>query len=125
MEKLNIPEGYQQLMPYLILENAAGFIDFTAKVFDATQKHKEMRDDKIIKHAEISINGCVVMFADPVGEYKQLNGSFFLYVGDCDAVFKKAIENGATSINEPAGQTYGRSGGFKDPFGNTWWVTAV
>ena len=32
---MTIPEGYQAVMPYLILKNAEGFIDFTEKVFNA------------------------------------------------------------------------------------------
>ncbi len=125
MEKLNIPEGYQQLMPYLIVKNAAAFFDFTANVFGATEKLKMMRSETVIQHAEISINGSIIMFADTTEQFPPQNAGLFLYVADCDAVYKKALENGATSINEPADQTYGRSAGFSDPFGNTWWVTAV
>ena len=125
METVKIPEGYQRLMPYLIIENAPAFIAFTQKVFGATEKSKAMRDEKLIMHAEISIGGSVVMFADATDQYKKQNAGMFLYVDDCDAVYKKGIENGATSAREPADQGYGRSAGFIDPFGNTWWVTAV
>jgi len=125
MKTLNIPEGYQRLMPYLIIENAQAFIDFSQKVFGATEKQKAMRDETLIMHAEISIGGSVVMFADATEEFKEQTAGLFLYVDDCDAVYKKGIENGAISAREPADQGYGRSAGFTDPFGNTWWVTAV
>jgi PhnB protein len=125
METLNIPEGYQRLMPYLIIENAPAFFEFAQKVFGATERYKAMRDETLIMHAEISIGGSVVMFADATEQYKKQTAGLYLYVDDCDAVYQKAIENGATSASEPADQSYGRSGGFKDPFGITWWVTTV
>ena len=40
MKNVNIPEGYPQLMPYLIVKNAANFIGFTRSVFGATEKFK-------------------------------------------------------------------------------------
>ena len=125
METLNIPEGYQRIMPYLIVKNAQAFFEFSEKVFGATEKYKAMRDENLIMHAEISIGDSVVMFADATEQYPQRNAGRFIYVDDCDAVYKKAIENGAESLTEPADQGYGRSAGIMDPFGNTWWLTSV
>ena len=49
--------------------------------------------------------------------------SLYLYVPDADAVYRRAIEAGGVSVMEPADQFYGdRSGGVKDPVGNTWWI---
>lgn len=125
MKTVNIPEGYPQLMPYLIVENAAAFISFTQKVFDATEKFKTMRDEHTIMHAEISIGESVIMMADATDQFKQQNAGLFIYVDDCDTVFQRALDNGATTVMPPADQTYGRSGGVKDAFGNTWWITSV
>ena len=41
---MNIPKGYQAVMPYLMMEDAAGFIEFTKGVFDAELTHHSMRD---------------------------------------------------------------------------------
>lgn len=125
MKTVNIPEGYQQIMPYLIVENAAAFISFTQKVFDANEKFKTMRDEHTIMHAEISIGESVIMMADATDQFKQQNAGLFIYVDNCDAIFKKALDNGATTVMAPADQSYGRSGGVKDAFGNTWWITSV
>ncbi|MDO3644628.1 VOC family protein [Mucilaginibacter sp. L3T2-6] len=125
MKNVNIPEGYQQLMPYLIVENASKFIDFTRNVFGATEKFKTMRDERTIMHAEVSIGDSVIMFADATEQYLPQNAGMFLYVDDCDEIFNKAIDNGATEIMPPADQSYGRSAGIKDPFGNAWWITSV
>ncbi|MBI4484106.1 MAG: VOC family protein, partial [Acidobacteria bacterium] len=46
-----------------------------------------------------------------------------LYVNDTDAVYRRALRAGATSMMEPADQFYGdRNAGVKDPFGNHWWI---
>ena len=41
---------------------------------------------------------------------------------DADASYARAVEAGATSIQEPKDEFYGdRTCGVKDPFGNLWW----
>ena len=125
MKDLKIPEGYQRLMPYLIVENAAAFFDFTKNVFGAEERSRTMRTETLIMHAEISIGGSVIMFADTTEQYAKQPAGMFIYVDDCDKVYQNAIANGAVTAMEPADQSYGRSAGVKDPFGNTWWITGV
>lgn len=125
MKTVNIPEGYQQIMPYLIVENAAAFIEFTQKVFDAEEISKHMRTETIIMHAEIKIGSSVIMVADATEQFSARPAGLFVYVDDCDAVYSKALDNGAKSLAEPADQSYGRSAGVEDAFGNTWWMTSI
>lgn len=125
MNPTNIPEGYQQIMPYLIVPNAAGFMTFMQTVFGATERMKIMRDDTHVMHAELQIGASVIMLADATGQWTQQNAGMFIYVDDCDAVYKKALKNGATSVMEPVNQDYGRASGVKDAHGNTWWITSV
>ena len=125
MKTLNIPEGNQQVMPYLIVENAAAFMEFMQKVFGAEERNKAMRDEKLIMHAELSIGGSVIMLADATDLYKPQPAGLFVYVEDCDTTYNNALANGAKSVSVPADQSYGRSAGVKDAFGNTWWMTAV
>lgn len=123
MEDLNIPDGYQVVMPYLIIPNAAGFMDFAQKVFGATETHRTMRDEQVIRHAEVMIGGNTIMFADATEQFPAQPAGMFVYVADADATYQKALDNGATSIMPPADQPYGRTCGVKDPCGNTWWIT--
>ena len=125
MENLNIPEGYQRVMPYLIVENAAAFFSFTQNVFGAKERYKAMRTETLIMHAEINIGDSVIMFADATEEHAKQTAGFFIYVDDCDKIYQKALANGAATVTEPADQSYGRSAGIKDPFGNTWWLTTA
>ena len=120
-----IPKGYQAVMPYLILNNAEAFIDFTAKVFHAQLINKHLREDhQTIMHAEVNISGSVIMFAEATEEYPVQTANLFVYVDNADENYHVALQNGATSVNEPADQPYGRSCGVKDPFGNSWWITS-
>lgn len=125
MENLKIPEGHQQIMPYLIVENAAAFLNFMENVFGAVEKYKFMRSETLVMHAEISIGDSVIMFADATPEHSKQNAGLFIYVDNCDFVYEKGLANGATTIAPPADQSYGRSAGIRDPFGNTLWITSL
>ena len=78
----------------------------------------------MLQHGEIKIGGSTIMFSNSRDEWKPATANMFVYVDDADAVFAKAIANGAETIMEPADQEYGRSGGVNDPFGNVWWITS-
>ena len=120
-----IPENYPTVMPYLIIKNAAAFIEFMQDVFDALLSGKHMRDEKLIMHAELKIGNSSIMLADSTDQYALSNAGLFIYVEDADTTYKKAINKGSTVITELSDQSYGRAGGIKDPFGNTWWITSV
>lgn len=119
---MNIPNGHQAVMPYLMMEDATSFVGFIESVFDAELTHKDMRGD-IVGHCEANINGSTIMFSNSRDEWKPATANLFVYVADADATFKKAMANGATTVMEMADQDYGRSGGFADPHGNVWWIT--
>lgn len=121
---MTLPENNQTVMPYLILQNASGFINFLEKVFDGKEVLKYMRDENNVMHAEIMIGkDSTIMVADATAEFPVSNSNLFIYVENADETCRKGIEQGGTMIREIADQEYGRSGGMKDPFGNTWWVT--
>lgn len=124
MKEIYVPEGYQRVMPYLILKNANDFLAFTKNVFGSIEKMKYMRDEQTIMHAEITIGDSTIMFADSTDQYQPMNAGMYIIVANADETYQLALENGATSINQPADMEYGRSAGIKDPFGNTWWITS-
>jgi PhnB protein len=65
MNSLNVPEGYQAVMPYLILHNAKDFMDWAMNVLDATEKMRSLRDDNsTIAHAELFIGESTIMVAE-------------------------------------------------------------
>lgn len=125
MSLVHIPKGYNTVMPYLIVNNANEFLKFTQAVFGATEKMKVMRDEHTIMHAEILIGESCIMFAGATEEFSVQNAGLYINVADADATYQKALDAGATSVMPPVDQEYGRSGGVKDPSGNTWWITST
>lgn len=125
---MNIPKEHQAVMPYLILQDATQFIDFTKAVFNAaltTGMPKYREDSKSLMHCEINIGGCTIMFTDATEQWKPQNANLFVYVENADDTYKKAIAAGATTLMELSNQDYGRTCGVTDPFGNVWWITSV
>lgn len=124
---MKVPEGYQTVMPYLIVNGAAKFIEFTKEVFNAieNEKRRSMRDEKTIMHSEIKIGGSTIMFADSTEAFEPQTAGLFVYVENADETFKKAIDQGATVVMDLSDQDYGRTCGVKDPFGNVWWITSM
>lgn len=120
-----IPGDFPTITPYLIVDDAASFIEFTKEVFNAEVLNKHMRDANTIMHAEIKIGNSIIMFADTTPQYKPMSAGLFIYVEDADLTYNKAIEKGASAVTELSTQSYGRTGGVKDAFGNTWWITSV
>jgi uncharacterized glyoxalase superfamily protein PhnB len=81
------------------------------------------KPDGTIMHAEVRIGGSPVELADANAEYPPRPTAIHLYVSDADAVYRRALEAGATSTHEPVDQPYGdREASVKDAFGNYWYI---
>ncbi len=119
---MTIPKGYLPVMPYLIIKDAYKFIDFMKEVFNAEVQFLQERSEGVIMHAEIRVEQAVIMVADATDQYAPFPGSIFMYVENSDAVFEKALARGLPLLQEVATREYGHGGGFKDGFGNHWWV---
>ena len=59
-----IPDGYQAITPYLIVEGAASAIAFYQKVFGAIELMRLSGPDGKVGHAELMINDSRIMLAD-------------------------------------------------------------
>ena len=116
-----IPDGYHTVTPYLVVSDAAGLLDFLKRAFDAKETVCFKKPDGSIGHAEVQIGDSMIMLGQASGEWKPMPCAIYLYVPDTDAVYKKALQAGATSIKEPANQFYGdRNASVKDLCGNLW-----
>ncbi len=128
-----IPEGYHSITPSLTVKDAAGAIEFYKRAFDAVEVTRAMAPDgKSIWHAELQIGDSRVMLNDEMpeqggghapGEGGAVGFALWLYVEDVDAVWKRAVDAGATGHMPPSDQFWGdRFGGLTDPYGFTWAV---
>ena len=123
-----IPDGYNSVTPYLVVDDAKRAIEFYAQAFGAEEKFRLPMGDKI-GHAEIKIGDSFVMLADEFPEMGHLGpnsrggptSSIVLYVEDVDTSFKKALEAGAKEQRAVENQFWGdRMGTLTDPFGHQW-----
>ncbi|MGH9820607.1 MAG: VOC family protein [Pyrinomonadaceae bacterium] len=121
---MEIPKGHQAVMPYLMVTDAAKFIEFTKAVFDAEVTYQRERDGEI-GHCEINIGGSTIMFSNARDQWKPATANMFVYVDNADERYARAIAAGSETVMPPADQEYGRSCGVTDPFGNVWWITSV
>ena len=121
-----IPDGYTAITPYLIVENAAGFIDFLAQAFGAVERLRMPMPQGGIGHAEVEINGAALMLADAFPpDFPATNTLIHLYVKDVDSAYARAVDAGATTITEPADEFYGdRIARVADPRGNQWFIAS-
>jgi PhnB protein len=123
---MQLPEGHQTIMPYLILKDAAKFSEFAKEVFQAKVRLNKLREDgKTIMHSELTIGNSTIMFADSSEQWASQNANLFVYVSNADETYHLALDQGATSRMELTDQDYGRTCGIMDPFGNTWWITSI
>lgn len=124
-----IPEGMHSVTPHLVCEGAAEAIEFYKKAFGATEGGRMAGPGGKIMHAQIRIGDSAIMLVDDFPEWgsqgpKALKGSpvtIHLYVPDADAVFKQAVEAGATVKMPLEDMFWGdRYGMVVDPFGHKW-----
>jgi PhnB protein len=126
-----IPDGYPQVIPYLIVDGGNAAIDFYTKVLGATERMRMPSPGDRIGHAELELGDSLIMLADEHPETgnvgpRSVGGTPVLisvYVEDVDSVFERALAEGAKSVRDAENQFYGdRTGQFEDPFGHRWSV---
>ena len=119
----SIPEGFHTVTPYLMVQEAAQLIDFVKQAFGATELMRTTGSAGGI-HAEVRIGDSMVMIGGGgAWSGEAMPAAIYLYMDDVDAVYKRALQAGATSITEPEDQPYGdRMAGVKDAFGDVWYI---
>src|SRR4029077_20041254 len=114
----------RSVQPYLHLQEAHEFIPFAEAVFGAVAEGVATSEDGKVLHATIRIGTSGTLEIDEAsGENAPSPCYLHVYVPDADAVYARAMQAGATSVEAPNDKPYGeRSAGIKDPFGNVWWA---
>ncbi|TDD15239.1 VOC family protein [Nonomuraea diastatica] len=118
-----IPEGYTSVTPWIIGHDTAGLIDWLKAAFDAVELGRMTDAEGRIGHAEVRIGDAVVMMFDARPDWPPTPAFLRLYVPDADAVHRRAVEAGGTSVTEVTHLFFGdRAGRVRDPFGNLYWI---
>jgi len=118
-----IREGFHTLTPYILVKEAARFIEFMTKAFGAQEKGRVALPNGKIMHAEAKLGDSMIELSDGNEQYEPMPVAIHHYVDDVDAAYARALEAGAISTYAPMDQPYGdREAGVKDPFGNHWFI---
>lgn len=124
-----VPEGFQTMTPQLTLDNAAKTMEWYVKALGAKELRRSAGPDGKIMHAELTIGNSLFIVNDAmIGSkgpkaYGGSPASWWVYVEDCDGLFKKAVAAGAKVQMPMEDQFWGdRAGAIIDPEGFTWWI---
>jgi uncharacterized glyoxalase superfamily protein PhnB len=123
MPKPYKPNNYSAVSPYLIVAGASATIDFLKRVFGAIELRRFPDAEGKVRHAEVRIDDTVVMLADSGTGWTPVPSYVHTYVEDVDTTYRRALEAGATSVQEPVKQDDAdQRGGVQDAGGTTWWI---
>jgi len=122
-----IPDRYHSLTPHLFVDGAAAALGFYERAFGAEVHRRLVMNDRVM-FAEVRVGNSLFTLADPIPELGHgpdpaalVSSWITFYTEDVDAVYARAVEAGATPINEPADQFHGdRAGSLRDPYGHRW-----
>jgi len=99
-----------------VVRDAKGLVDFLKRVFNATGEYHEERP------AVIKIGDSLIMLSG-AGVRNTTTAFLYVYVSDTDATYRRAVDAGARTIEEPAEMPYGdRRCMVEDKWGNTWQI---
>ena len=100
-----IPEGYHTVTPLLAVNGAERLIDFLKSAFGAVELSRFSSENGVVMHAEMKIGDSIVMMGDAMEE--PMPGALYVFVADVDAAYRRALDAGARSLQEPEDQFYG------------------
>jgi PhnB protein len=110
------PEGWPAVIPRIVSHHAEQLVQFIKDVFSATGDYLTERP------TVLNIGGSLIMISD-AGVRDPMPVFLYVYVGDTDKTYRRAIQAGATSLEKPGDVPYGdRRAMVKDQWGNIWQI---
>ena len=111
-----VPDGWPTLIPRIVAQEPEKLVAFIQHVFGATGEFQAKRPTELrIGDSLLMISGAI-----PRG---LMSAFLYVYVEDTDATHRRAIEAGATPIEDPVETPYGdRRAMIEDAWGNTWQI---
>ena len=110
------PRGWHTVTPKLVVNDPRKAVVFLRQVFDAKGEYLSDRP------SVISIGDSLIMIGD-VGVRNAVTSFLYVYVPDADAMYQRALNAGARSLEKPIDTPYGdRRCMIEDEWGNTWQI---
>ena len=107
-----VSTGFRTLTPFIIHNKAPELVDFMKSTFDAEELKRNTAGEAYGFYSEVRIGDSVIMIGGgTAARWGNLPGAFHVYVEDCDAAYRRALEAGAVTLmgatGEPADRPYG------------------
>lgn len=113
-------EGFHTVTPYLVSRDAEGLINFVQRAFGGVETHRVGMGPGMV-HAEMRIGDSMIMVGGGPNA-SPTTAMLYLSSDDVDAAHNRAVQAGATSVQEPTNTPDGaRRAGVRDAFGNQWY----
>ncbi len=111
------------LTPYFTLVGANSFINYMMAVFGAKLVKESRYTDGTVQHARLKIGDSIIMLNEATKDYPPNQSQMHFYVESVENTYNLALASGSLSLMSPMLRGHGdKMAGFKDPFGNIWWV---
>ncbi|MBR0895219.1 hypothetical protein JQ616_09700 [Bradyrhizobium tropiciagri] len=111
------PAGWPSVIPRIVTSDLAGLTEFLRDVFDA---QGEVRSGA---PTEMRIGDSIILISDGGGAREAMPAFLYVYVGNADQTYRRAIAAGAESIEAPADTPYGdRRAMVRDAWANVWQI---
>ena len=116
-------EAPHKITPYFTIHDADAFIEFMAAIFDAKVIKLARYDDGKVQHARLKIDDSITMLNEATETYPANSSQMHIYVHSVQQTYDIAIAKKCLSLMQPMMRPHGNvMAGFKDPFGNRWWI---
>ena len=110
------PDGFHTVTPRMVVADAQAAVGFLRAVFGA------IGEFTVGRPAEMRIGDSLVMVT-PADEREFFPAFLYVYVDDADETYRRALDGGAASLEEPLDTPYGdRRAMVRDPFGNVFQI---
>ena len=114
------PVGRPTVIPRIFTKDVAGVVGFMASVFGAEGEIPANTP------ADMRIGESIIMVSDGGGVRALQPACLYVYVENADEAWRRAVEAGARTIEEPGDMPWGdRRATVEDPWGNTWQIATM
>ena len=112
----NAPPGWHTITPRLVAQNASGLVEFITNVFGASARYESTAP------TIVEIGDSKIMVSEATS--RAASAAFlYVYVSDVELTYRRALEQGASSAEEPFDTPYGdRRCMVEDKWGNIWQI---
>jgi PhnB protein len=123
-----VSAGFRTITPFIIHDKAPELVEFMKSALGAEELKRNTAGEAYGFYSEVRIGDSVIMIGGGAAASRgNLPGALHVYVEDCDAAYRRALEAGAVTlmgaIGEPADRPYGERAAFvQDAVGNYWYI---